>query len=69
MRKKNHYCASHGEFGQHLQLPQGDRSFPKSRRRRLRNFSTTFIAQLCIQVVQFSYSTTRAHVNVCKRCQ
>ena len=47
------YCASHGEFGQHLLLPQGGRSLPKFRRHRRRNFSTTFIVQLCIQVVQF----------------
>ena len=53
MRIKIDYCASHGEFGQNLLFPQGDRSFPKSRRRRRRNFSTTFIVELCIKVVQF----------------
>ena len=31
VRKKIDYRASHGEFGQHFLLPEGGRSFPKSR--------------------------------------
>ena len=64
VREKIDYCASRGEIGQHLLLPQVDHSRNPGKiggapqngwcsRRNIENFSKTFIVQLCSGLVQF----------------